>query len=1026
MLAIRIRVSLLGKVIALSPASSGARAPTFEYPGHGPHQIHLRMARAIHRLRRTSVLSSALGVALVFAVGQGCQRRSPEGGETVARGALPLTVSSSFPLDARALGLQKDTRIIAGASGGGIHLLVLSAVEGDLETGARRLMAVRVATDGTILDPVGIDLGADLDGTEAGAVYSGSGFVVVSRAGSSFVDDDGDATAPTPLGFVPSAIVWGGDRALAVSAVGSARFLDAAGAPLGDPFVLPGGNDLLMGGDAAFDGTHYLVQLFSSSTTTVSLASVSNTGPTGHTASVASAGSNPYGAGTGGIASNGSGVFLLDYVAPPASRYYRFASVAAGGEISLQSAVVRSTNLVSPTLSAKYVYFIEGRFVHTVWPALVSSSATTLVPLVPEPIVPLDTAFRALLESPPPIRFGTAIDGDDPIAFTGAFATRVDLNLARLDDPLLLPLAQPLPQSPVASAFDGTNYVASWVDLGRDEVRSARVSPSGVVLDVPARTVATGPFRTVGSVGMNGGSLVVTGNSESVDLAAVALDTLGNGTPVNLGSLGTNYYFDGTLATDGTHYLVGVDFFQRAALISPAGQVTLVNAALPYHGARVAVVFDGQSYVAVWNDIATNGDGEVNVARLGADLDPIDSSGVPLIHVTDLSYSGSAIGTNGSASLVVWSSFNGSEHEIRCGRLTHELDFDDSPGALVATSSAGYGLNVQFDGDNYWILWRDGLGGGSLKGRRVSPNLEFVDAVPFTIAGDVAASSLVQTGRASATVGAGKVFAAYARGDLGGEARGVIASEEAGGAGGAAGGGGGGGAGVGGAGVGGAGGGGAGGGGASDGGAGVGGAGDGGTSGTAGNGGSGAAGGLGGTSSGGGAGNGAGGASGASGASGAGDAGGMSAAGGVSAAGAAGGMSATGGMSAAGGVSGAGDAGGMSAAGGASGGSPSTPDAGEGGAADDPAGGASGEGAGAAAGESSGGGEPGSAGQGDGAGEGGDAGRDGAGGGSAGNPSDPGGCSCRVPGGRRSEGSFGLLALLGVLGLRRRVTSTYR
>jgi large repetitive protein len=196
-----------------------------------------------------------------------------------------------------------------------------------------------------------------------------------------------------------------------------------------------------------------------------------------------------------------------------------------------------------------------------------------------------------------------------------------------------------------AIAFDGTNYLVAWGDLGAGlDIHGARVSPTGVVLDpggIPISTAAN--LQQLPAIAFDGTNyLVAWGDSRShcCDVYGARVSTGGSvldsgGIPI---STGTNLEITfPALAFDGTNYLVawndnranpiGRDIY--GARLSKAGTVLDPNgipiATAASYQEFPALAFDGANYFGAWGDWRSNPDADIYGTRMttaGAVLDP--------------------------------------------------------------------------------------------------------------------------------------------------------------------------------------------------------------------------------------------------------------------------------------------------------------------------------------------------------------------------------------------------------------------
>ena len=162
-------------------------------------------------------------------------------------------------------------------------------------------------------------------------------------------------------------------------------------------------------------------------------------------------------------------------------------------------------------------------------------------------------------------------------------------------------------------AFDGTNYLVVWDDLG--EIFGARVSQSGVVLDPSGIDISLGWDGGVPSVVSDGKNSLVVWNRWSggihgarVSQTGVVLDSSAIpicSTAVRKGAHST--------AFDGTNYLVVWEDYRSsweydiyAARVDTSGNVLdslgIAVCAVAGYQSAPSVTFDGTDYFVVWED----------------------------------------------------------------------------------------------------------------------------------------------------------------------------------------------------------------------------------------------------------------------------------------------------------------------------------------------------------------------------------------------------------------------------------------
>jgi hypothetical protein len=230
----------------------------------------------------------------------------------------------------------------------------------------------------------------------------------------------------------------------------------------------------------------------------------------------------------------------------------------------------------------------------------------------------IDSTGKIVEPSPVPLTSGTNGEGYAAVAFDGTNhliawqdlgsptavqAKRFDKNLTALDS-LIIPVFTSAAFREPAVAFDGTNYLVVAIDflLGRQDLVGARVSRAGTMLGSTFVVASAAQEQIVPRIASDGTqSLVVWEDHRSLNSDVygarvkdgVVLDP--GGIPI---AVGTPNQYSPSVAWDGSNFLVAWDeistgsFDVRAAFVSTAG---LVRG--PYLG--VAVGTDSEAFPAV-------------------------------------------------------------------------------------------------------------------------------------------------------------------------------------------------------------------------------------------------------------------------------------------------------------------------------------------------------------------------------------------------------------------------------------------
>jgi hypothetical protein len=718
-------------------------------------------------------------------------------------------VSDDFALAAPTLLPRKDVLIRAVAPGPNGYLLVhdLEYQNAQGQFG-HRLYGTRVASNGMVLDPQGRLIGISTYPNELESVAAervGTHWLVAFQSGLSelsvvTVADDGSAGTPTVVSSseTPGDLAWGSDRALLTTMKGGGYFLGANGTPMGSRFQIsatqPPGVLLLGGGQAAFDGTRFLVSYTSPDTispTTVTAYSVTNAGATGQSAVVNSV---PAGRDIGAIDVVTSGsTFLLTYrtqasSGSPSRPEYKIATVDSLGAITLGAAQALDPQFgsVSGVLSAfagnRYLLWWGSRAFE------LDAAGASLGPSQPL-LTGVTTAFFNVA-GPSVFLMEPSLDGSSFLAYTANRAIRVTGALAPLDNPPLAPLTLRTPQQHPAVAFNGQSYATVWAEEGVGTL-GVRVLPNGTVSDAPPFSVAPDHVRRPLAVS-NGTDVLASTSSFGAMTALFRISRAAAVTSVSASALPAEA-FTASLASNGSSYLVEwaepdpstfADSF--AATVSGSSLSTPVGHSSSL-GNPTAAVFDGQNYVVVWSNGVAAGTRALLAVRLTPGLSVIDATPQTILEYPDTNIDlGPRIASSGQESLVVWAEGDSGNTvgTIRCARVTRALDLAGAGAVTVGTGSyPGVGM-AAWDGARYWILWHSDR---TLYGRRFAADLTPVDAQPFVVSDDL--PNAFTSGPALAPGASGQLVAVYQRFDeVASELRARLLTSGAGGSGGMAGG----------------------------------------------------------------------------------------------------------------------------------------------------------------------------------------------------------------------------------------------
>ncbi|MCK4235378.1 hypothetical protein KAX75_13185, partial [candidate division WOR-3 bacterium] len=264
-----------------------------------------------------------------------------------------------------------------------------------------------------------------------------------------------------------------------------------------------------------------------------------------------------------------------------------------------------------------------------------------------------------------------------------------------------------------AIAFDGTNYMVTWMDIRNVEctgqnIHSARVTPQSTVLD------------TTG--------IIVSSTTHSQWEPAVVFD-------------GINYLVAWRDNRHGNSLFVTGQWSIYGARVNSIGTVldtesiAILSEQVTTYGPSVA--FDGTDYLCVWHDLR-NWPGntyDIYGARVAQSGVVLDTTGIP-ISTAGYYERYPSIAFDGTNYLCVWQTWSsGSYCKIVGGRIDPSGNILDttSISGLTATNNP-YLPPVAFDGINYLVVWEDNRNGNvDIYGARVDTSGTVLDTSGFAI-----------------------------------------------------------------------------------------------------------------------------------------------------------------------------------------------------------------------------------------------------------------------------------------------------
>jgi large repetitive protein len=294
----------------------------------------------------------------------------------------------------------------------------------------------------------------------------------------------------------------------------------------------------------------------------------------------------------------------------------------------------------------------RGRWLFEALPALAASTLTLKVPA------------RVLREADYPLTIDPSVSPEYPVS-----------------DPVYG--SAPGTQSQPALAFDGTNYLAAWLDLRSSgyEIYGTRLSPAGTVLDPGGIAISTVP-------GLKSGPAIAFAGSDYL----VAWTDYRSGF--------TDDIYGARVSTGGT-------------VLDPGG-VAISTA--PRDQRQPAVAADSTDYLVTWND-GRSGLDDIYGARVSAAGVVLDPSGIAISTAPNEQLK-PAVAFDGANYLVAWGDARSGEYRVFAARVSRAGSVLD-PSGITISGSGGANPAIAFDGTNYLVAWQSGA--NDIYGARVSP-----------------------------------------------------------------------------------------------------------------------------------------------------------------------------------------------------------------------------------------------------------------------------------------------------------------
>jgi len=317
-----------------------------------------------------------------------------------------------------------------------------------------------------------------------------------------------------------------------------------------------------------------------------------------------------------------------------------------------------------------------------------------------------------------------------------------------------------------ATAYDGTNYLTVWQDNrdGFRRVYGARLTTGGTVLDPDGFAVRSlNADQLQPKVAFDGTNYLVTwidGRGNWIYATRVApdghcLDSLGFPVSDTLAFPLIDYH---SLAFDGTNYLAvwhDMDTIDAllGARITPEGSVLdtcriVVSSPLNEPPYAPAVSAGTSGWLVAWTGSDTSSDDAVLAARVSPDGVVLDSLGIPLMIIEASDYFPPAVAFDGTNFLVAWESWYAdtlTEYDAVFGARVSQTGqkLDSAPFVITAGEYDHYYPALGFNGSDFIAAWEDDRYGADLFGARISPSGAVLDSFAIsTMAGTQTSPSL--------------------------------------------------------------------------------------------------------------------------------------------------------------------------------------------------------------------------------------------------------------------------------------------
>jgi hypothetical protein len=311
------------------------------------------------------------------------------------------------------------------------------------------------------------------------------------------------------------------------------------------------------------------------------------------------------------------------------------------------------------------------------------------------------------------------------------YCVRVSLSCVILDSSAIAVSTAPGNQYYPKVAFDGVNYLVVWEDYRNSsnwDIYGARINQDGVVLDPAGIHISDNNHwqRSPSVVFGDSNYFVAWRDSRNisttdtdifgarVDTSGVVLDPLGIAVCADSG----DQYLP-SLAFDGNNYLAvwqdgrNFDYWDvYGCRVDQSGQpldsINIPICTANYNQYVPSVVFNGMNFFIVWMDERNLSGYDIYGARVDTNGTLLDSLGIPISTEVESQYD-PVLQFDGTNHLVVWADpRNSLDYNIYGTRVDISGNVLDSTGfALSFSANYQYSPCVASNGSNYMIVWEN-------------------------------------------------------------------------------------------------------------------------------------------------------------------------------------------------------------------------------------------------------------------------------------------------------------------------------